>query len=564
MLLLGPLLRYVDATSATIWVETAGPATVTVTAGERSASAPTFGAHGHHYALVEVTGLEPGTKTPYTVAVDGRGVWPSDDPELAPFPPSVIPTLEPGKPFRLAFGSCRVSVTHDEEGTAQFGVDALRAYALFMAGLTETTSDDDERWPDLVLFLGDQVYADETSDEMRAFIEQRRDPEQAPWYELKDFEEYAHLYSLAWCDPANRWLLSTLPSAMIFDDHDIRDDWNTSWTWKQRMDATDWWHDRVVGGLGSYWVYQHLGNLGAQERADDALWQQISSHDGPGELDVTAELDQLAARADAEPDSYRWSFARDVDDQARLVVIDSRAARVLTPERRSMLDDEELAWVDEHLLGDVDHLIIGTSLPFLLAPGLHHLESFSEAIAEGAWGRPGKWLGERARQAADLEHWAAFQQGFRDVAGMVLEVASGKRGRAPRTISFLSGDVHHSYVAEAWPRDGVVASRIVQAVCSPIRNPLPGVMQGFMSTVARRAAGAAGRVLSRSGRVPLEPLRWAVTEGPWYDNNLAVLELDPEGMRMWWTAGAVDGPPERPERPERPALRRVATVGPIG
>ena len=104
-----------------------------------------------------------------------------------------------------------------------------------MAGITDPgrttttpTRTTRSRWPDLVLFLGDQVYADETTDEMQEFIESRRSIEEPPWTELKDYEEYAHLYKLAWSDPANRWLLSTLPSAMIFDDHDIRDDWNTS------------------------------------------------------------------------------------------------------------------------------------------------------------------------------------------------------------------------------------------------------------------------------------------------------------------------------------------------
>jgi hypothetical protein len=556
-LVLGPLLRYVDATSATVWVETDAPAEVVVTAGPHRASARTFAAHGRHYALVELTDLEPGTKTPYVVDLDGDRVWPSGEPAFDDFPPSVIPTLQPGKPLRMAFGSCRVSVAHDERGNADFGIDALRAYALFMAGLTESDSDD-ERWPDLVLFLGDQVYADETSDEMREFIEQRRDPDQAPWFELQDYEEYAHLYRLAWYDPANRWLLSTLPSAMIFDDHDIRDDWNTSWSWRQQMESTSWWHDRIVGGLGSYWVYQHLGNLAPADRAADELWRRISSHDGPTELDVTDGLDALADRADQHPETYRWSYARDFDTQARLVVIDSRAARVLEPKRRSMLDHGELMWLDAQLQGDVDHLLVGTSLPLLLAPGLHHIESFSESVAEGAWGRPGEWLGETARSAADLEHWAAFQRGFRDVAEIVLEVAAGRRGRAPRTITFLSGDVHHSYVAEAWPREGMVASRIVQAVCSPIRNPLPTVMQGFTATAARRATGLVGRLLSLAGRVPLEPIRWAVTQGPWYDNNLAVLELGPPGLRMWWVAGEPGG------RPDLPTLKRVATVEPIG
>ena len=77
----------------------------------------------------------------------------------------MIPTLKPGKPLRLAFGSCRTSVEHDEEGNKTHGVDALRAYALAMARVTVPDGDLPEElpWPDMVLFLGDQVYADETT-----------------------------------------------------------------------------------------------------------------------------------------------------------------------------------------------------------------------------------------------------------------------------------------------------------------------------------------------------------------------------------------------------------------
>ena len=347
-LVLGPLLRYVDATSATIWVETGSAGTVTVTAGERTASARTFAAHDHHYALVELDGLTPGARTAYTVDVDGARVWPSPD---GPYPPSLVVTLEPGKPLRMAFGSCRVSVGHDEDGNGAFGVDALRSYALHMAGVTTNEGVDDERWPDLVLFLGDQVYADETSEAMQEFIEARRGTDEPPGEEIKDFEEYAHLYKLAWSDPANRWLLSTLPSAMIFDDHDIRDDWNTSWTWKQQMEQKPWWRDRIVGGLASYWIYQHLGNLGPADRAEDPLWQRIKTHDGPDELDISRAVDELAERADREPTTYRWSFTRDFDTQARLIVVDSRAARVLDPDHRSILDADEQDWLDDRMRG---------------------------------------------------------------------------------------------------------------------------------------------------------------------------------------------------------------------
>lgn len=549
---LGPMLRYVDATSATLWVETASAAEVVVEAGDVRASARTFAAHGHHYALVEVHGLPEGTATPYRVLLDGEQVWPDADPAFAEFPPSVIPTLKPGKPLRMAFGSCRVSVSHDREGTAAFGVDALRSYALRMAGLTGEPG----RWPDLVVFLGDQVYADDTSPLMKQFIAERRDPEQPPWDEIKDYQEYAHLYRLAWSDPANRWLLSTLPSAMIFDDHDIRDDWNTSHDWKTEMEATDWWHERVVAGLGSYWVYQHLGNFGPQDRAEDPLWQRIVTHEGPEELDVSDELDTLADDADQRPESYRWSFARDFDTQARLVVVDSRAARVLRPEGRSMLDDGELAWLEERMRGDVDHLLVGTSLPVLLAPFIHHAEGFGEAMAQKRFGKTLGRFGEWLRKTADFEHWAAFQDGFVKMAELTVEVASGRRGRPPKSVTFLSGDVHHSYVAEAWadPRTGVTLdSKVVQATCSPIRNPLPGFMKAFLALAARGRARPTGRLLA--GRVPRSPLRWSLTRGPWYDNNLAVLELQPDRLHLTWARGEVEG-----EAYDRARLATVATV----
>ncbi len=565
-LVLGPLLRHVDGVSACVWVETENAARVTLRVGELHATMPTFRVHGHHYALVCVEGLEPGSRTPYTVELDGEQVWPEPD---SPFPPSQVATIAEDKKIRMAFGSCRTSVTHDEAGNKQHGVDALRAYALRMAGLTDGAHDDDPdpddqvRWPDLVLFLGDQVYADETTDEMRAFIESRRNTEDPPWTELKDWEEYAHLYKLAWSDPANRWLLSTLPTAMIFDDHDIRDDWNTSAQWRREMEATDWWRTRIVAGLGSYWVHQHLGNMTPAERADDEVWQEIAAHaDDEGEYDATDLLDNFADRVDQMPDTYRWSYARDLGPDARLVVVDSRAARVLTDGERSMLNDGEMAWLDEQMRGDVDHLLIGTSLPFLLSPGLHYVEAWDEALSAGAWGKGrAAATGERLRTMLDLEHWGAFQDGFQRVAEMTLEVARGERGRAPRTVAFLSGDVHHSYVSEARPsrrdRRGhrPVQSRIVQAVCSPIRNPMPRRLRFLVAVLAYGVAGPIGHVVARSAKVPEAPLRWKNLEGPWFDNNLATLEVTERGLRMWWATGQVEDGEH-----DRPRLKKVAEL----
>jgi hypothetical protein len=509
-----------------VWVEVATTSRVTVRAGDESWSAPTFAVHGHHYALVDVDGLPPGTVAPYTVEVDGTQVWPEPHSD---FPPSRLATLKPGKPLRLAFGSCRTSDSHDEAGNKKHGIDALRAYALAMA------SGAVRRWPDVIAFLGDQVYADETPEQMREFLAARRNLDEPPGTELIDYEEYAHLYSLAWGDPANRWLLSTLPSLMIFDDHDIRDDWNTSAQWRAEMESTPWWHGRIVAGLASYWVYQHLGNLARAEREADALWSRVRAGGDGAEVDLTEPLDALAATVDREPSSYRWSYAQEIGG-CRLVVVDSRAARSFAGGRRRMLDDSEMAWVDDQLRGDCEHLLIATSLPFLLAEGIHHLEAWSEAVADGGWGRLGTRLGEKLRRAGDLEHWGAFQRDFRRVFGMVLEVAAGRRGAAPRTVTFLSGDVHHSYAAEV-RRDG--GSRILQVVCSPIRNPLPMKLRYATAFAAYGLAAPLGALAARSARVPRPPREWRLLRRPHYDNNLATIDVVEDGYDLVWESGVV-------------------------
>ena len=98
---------------------------------------------------------------------------------------------------------------------------------------------------------------------------------QPPDAQVVDFEEYTRLYLESWSEPHVRWLLSTVPSSMIFDDHEMIDDWNTSAAWRAEVTAQDWWRQRITGGLASYWIYQHLGNLSPQELADNKTWQAV-------------------------------------------------------------------------------------------------------------------------------------------------------------------------------------------------------------------------------------------------------------------------------------------------
>jgi hypothetical protein len=522
-LVLGPLLRHVDERTAAIWMETDDPCTVRVL----DTSVPTFTVHGHHYALVVLDGLRPGTSTPYTVSLDGTQVWPIADAE---FPPSRIRTVDPDRQVKILFGSCRTSVPHDAKHLFTHGADVLRSYAFRIAGAAEA------EWPTLMLLLGDQVYADEPPEAMVEFIQGRRDTEEEPGEEIADFAEYAELYRLAWSDPAVRWLMSTIPTAMIFDDHDLRDDWNTSAAWQQRMRRLPWWRRRVVAGLGAYWVYQHLGNLSPAERATDSLLAGLrAAEDDGGPL-----LDEFAWAADQKPRENRWSFARDFGG-TRLVVLDSRCARTLEPGSRAMIDQVEWEWFDRLATGGIDHLVIGSSLPILLPAGLHYLESWNEAVCDGAWGGRAAAVSEKIRQGIDLEHWGAFRHSFTAMARLLSDIAAGRRGRPPATVTLLSGDVHYSYLARA--RLGRDAG-VYQVVCSPIRNPLSRTVRLANVVAAFGLAGLVGRGLAKLAGIPNAPFGWRVERGPWFHNTMATLELDHRAAKVcWYAARATEGDP---------------------
>ena len=183
---------------------------------------------------------------------------------------------------RLVFGSCRIGAPEQlpytlssAEHELGVGVDALWAYSKSLQeGLVE--------WPDALVLLGDQVYADEVPPETAAFIRSRRDGDGAPPDEVADFEEYTHLYRESWSNPDIRWLLSTVPSTMIFDDHEVHDDWNISDSWIEEMRAKPWWRERVTGAFMAYFLYQHLGNLSPPELAAESLFHELQGDDDGG------------------------------------------------------------------------------------------------------------------------------------------------------------------------------------------------------------------------------------------------------------------------------------------
>jgi hypothetical protein len=512
-LLLGPIVRHVGWTDASIWVETDRPGTVAVL----GCRAPTFTVAGHHYALVRVRGLEAGCIREYRVELDGEVVWPEPG---SRHPPSMVRTLGGEHPVRLLFGSCRLARPHtppytlapDQHDEGR-GVDALTAVAVHLRHRPAA------ELPDLVLHLGDQVYSDEPPAPVLDFVRSRRPQVPGPAGEVVDFEEFARLYRDAWSDPDLRWLLSTVPNAMMFDDHDVHDDWNTSLAWREARDRLPWWRGRMEAALMAVWIYQHVGNLDPRACAEEGVLDLLEAQPG----DATAALRDVARRAHLHPHHVRWSCRWDLG-RGRLLLLDSRAGRVLEPGRRDMLDAAEWSWLEEQARGEAGHLLVASTVPVLLPGGLHDLEAWSERICDGAWGGVAAGLGERLRQALDLEHWAAFGAGFRRLAGLLRATAAGERGPAPQTICLLGGDVHFGYVAEVEGPTG--GTTIHQLVASPLRNRLEPSKLRVLRASLSGAVARVSRLLARLAGVPPAPVRWRMAHGPWFENHVAELVLD--------------------------------------
>ena len=535
-LVLGPLLRHVSETTATIWVETDEPCTVEVL-GHRT---PTFSVCDHHYALVIVEGLAPGLDDPLRGAPRWRAVLAASD-------MAVPAERDPHARRRARCESCSVRAGRPHRTSRRGRSSSITTRV--RAGSTRSTPTDcacsassRPSGRTSCCSIGDQVYADDSSPQAREKVEQRRghlvDDDRYPGLDdVADFEEYTWLYHEAWLPEVERWMFSVVPSAMIFDDHDMIDDWNTSQSWLEDIRRKPWWHDRVTGGLMSYWVYQHLGNLSpSQIRAEGMLQRFIELGDATSALTAWAEE---ADRYMGVPGGYRFSYFRELGP-VRLVVIDSRCARVLQPDRRRMVDDEQWAWVVEHADVACEHLLLATSVPVAIPGGLHDIEEWNELVSsEGRWGRPLAPLGEMIRRAVDLEDWASFHDSYRAMMDLLHDVARpGRHPSAdpPMTVTILSGDVHFSYRSRAMlaerPGGPPPVSRVHQVVNSPIRNVLTTRERRVIKAVLSPVGELVGRALRRSAGARRDPTPWNVEDGPFFANHMCLIELGRRDARM--------------------------------
>src|SRR5919201_234883 len=79
--------------------------------------------------------------------------------------------------------------------------------------------------------------------------------------------------------PIVRRVLANVPTYMIFDDHDITDDWNLTREWRDQVWRSPGGRRVVAGALAAYWAFQGWGN--DPESFDEQFLTVVSA--GPGD-----------------------------------------------------------------------------------------------------------------------------------------------------------------------------------------------------------------------------------------------------------------------------------------
>lgn len=319
--------------------------------------------------------------------------------------------------------------------------------------------------------------------------------------------------------PRVRRVLANIPTLMMFDDHDVTDDWNLNPVWMQRVQASPTGRAIVRNALAAYTVFQDWGNNPVRYRkaADtpakvlDAVGKLFSDQAPTaadttglrpwssvcGQLDKLFGLDQVPKReagryaAVKPPMQWHWSFT---GPGFHLVALDNRTRRSFVsrhgpPGNVSVEAQADQIPTPDKLPAGTQVLIVAAPLP-VMGPGV-----FDELVGPLAYrvfdvidhektNKAG--LGSQGMPGTNpdaLEVWA------QDTA--THEALLARLAQHPRVV-LLSGDVHNACaVAMSYWRkpsgsaaDRRSLSRIAQFTSSGFKNVMPGFLQAADRSLA--------------------------------------------------------------------------------
>ncbi len=246
--------------------------------------------------------------------------------------------------------------------------------------------------------------------------------------------------------PAAARVMAHLPVYMMFDDHDITDDWNMTAQWETAAYGHPFSKQIIANGMAAFWLCQGWGNAPENFSSDFVSKAEAFLDDpkGGARQDFTDRLLKFE----------NWAF--DLPTFPKLVVLDSRTRRWRS-ETRAANPSGLLDW---EALMDLQQLLINETSVILVAPapvfGVKLIETIQNIVS--FFGYP---------LAVDAENWMAH----RGCAHTILQIF--KHLKTPQNYVILSGDVHYSFVCDIKIRFRKNSPRIWQITSSGIKNEFP-------------------------------------------------------------------------------------------
>jgi hypothetical protein len=274
--------------------------------------------------------------------------------------------------------------------------------------------------------------------------------------------------------PAVRRVLANTPTLMIFDDHEVTDDWNLDHSWLTSVYSGAAGRRVVANGLLAYLVFQHWGNdpdRFAAAATHERLALDAAAYDPAGTSPVTTSLETRlglpVVPGVVPPGGYvardllagvRYDVRLGPADgyPAHVVLLDERTARLLPtddgPSGRIAPGALDLQWPAP--LGseaDTPTLLVAPA-PVL---GLHLIEHVIQPLLGLREGGPAEF---------DFESWSAWQPTYEHLLARI---------NGWRRVVILSGDVHFGFTStlryEAPPAT-TSPGRAVQFVCGGAKH----------------------------------------------------------------------------------------------
>ena len=263
------------------------------------------------------------------------------------------------------------------------------------------------------------------------------------WRQERMEEELAALEKARVAMPAVQRVLANIPTYMMFDDHEVTDDWNLDADWRTRVSGTPLGRWVIANALAAFWLFQGWGN--APDQRDDSF---------------AATVLRLAARERVEEKvlaAVPWTFA--LSTQPAIVLADTRTTRAGVSGKPS------------DLLGEVGRQALKQAV---IESGYRAREALIIVSPAPVLGFTPIELGQKlyamraGPYAADAEAWGLSAEGFLRFFELVV-------GLRPRACIILSGDVHYGFTVEATVRVRGMACRVVQLTSSALKNKTTGL-----------------------------------------------------------------------------------------